>query len=160
MSCPLLILSVVLTTIIFLPCRYFDWVDKIQDLLHKLDSAILHHEITYHALMELMKDDKILGRLCSMMCLGLAITYSEHITGTMSPICSDLLAKLDKGLLKSVPGQPVNRFFTVQELLSDCQVSLSDDMLELITRHVVCPTRIREQISDSEECQPQPSHDN
>ena len=130
-------------------------------MLIQLDSDIVHHQVTYHALKAYTKDSKILGRLCSMMCLCVAITNSERILKKMGAECSDFLIKLNKALLKSVPGQPANEFFTIEELLSDCQVSLPHDIQDMIAKHVVYPTREKELTpGSSSRGNNQPSSDN
>ena len=74
------------------------------------------------------------------MCVCSLLTESEIIE-QMQTKCYDFLTELKKMLIKSIPGQPADQAFTLQDLLEDCHVAMPCELQKMISKCLILPLK-------------------
>ena len=122
------------------PYRYFEWVQEVQGTLKELNDRLVHQEITVHAIMNTKdEDDKYLECLSVIMCIPSLVSVKK-----MKRKCSSFLEEVNKVLLKTIPGEPHNKFIVLPELLSEYHVALPQNLQEMVSKYVIYPSEEKE----------------
>ena len=120
------------------PFRYFEWVQRVQDVLLSWQERILEQKVNYDEIMLYASYQAELEQLCSIVCVSVASLTAVDLQAVKMTFLQQY-EQLNAWLLWYLPGQPDAHWCTLPSLLAEYGVALPPTLLNPISKYVLFP---------------------
>ena len=118
--------------------KYFQWVSKVQDILHFWQTKFLLYEVNYDEIVLYASNNATLNILGQAVC-ALSFVLDPHNVSQVRDAYIYSFEQLNVYLLQYVPGHPELKYITLPTLLSKYGVELFPHIQAVISTKVIFP---------------------
>ena len=118
--------------------KYFQWVSKVQDVLHFWQTKFLLYQVNYDEIVLYANNNVALSILGEAVC-ALSFVMDPHDVSQVRDAYIYSFEQLNVYLLQYVPGHPELKYITLPTLLSKYGVKLFRHIREVISTKVMFP---------------------
>lgn len=118
--------------------KYFQWIKKVQDILHFWQGKFTSGSINFDELMSYASNSVALNALGRAVCAGSCIMEMDSVTQVKDTYRYNF-EQLNVYLLRYVPGHPEVKYCTLPSLLSKYGVAIPPRVQDSIAKYVIFP---------------------